>query len=132
VLINTMGAQQSSSGPSTWSIQSTDANGNAIGAPITGVDSGMYPDYGHHNEIGGFFGDVFGTIGSGASDIWNLGRDAATEVIHLPSSIIGGATDIAHEAGAAVGSVAGAATDIFSSPLILVGAGAVLLIALNK
>ena len=131
-----MGAQQS--GPSTWSIQTTDANGNAIGAPITGVDSGTYPDYGHTKEIGGFFGDVFGTIGSGVSDIWNLGKDAATEVIHLPSSIIGAGTNaintagstitgVAHEAGTAVGGVAGAATDVFSSPILLIGGAAVLL-----
>ena len=137
-----MGAQQSSSGPSTWSIQSTDANGNPIGDPITGVDSGTYPDYGHTKEIGGFFGDVFGTIGSGLEDIWSLGKDAVTEVIHLPGSIIGAGTNaintagstitgVAHEAGGAIGNVAGAATDIFSSPILLIGGAAVILIALK-
>ena len=125
-----MGAQQSSE-PSTWSIQSTDANGNPIGDPITGVDSGTYPDYGHTQEIGGFFGDVFGTIGSGFEDIWNLGKDGISEIIHLPGSIIGAGTDAIHEAGGAIGNVAGAATDIFSSPILLIGGAAVLLIALK-
>jgi hypothetical protein len=130
-----MGAQQSS-GPSTYSIQSTDAAGNAIGAPISGVDSGTYPDYGHIREIESFGTSVFGTIGSGVSDIWNLGKDAATEIIHLPRSIVDTTgstiTNVAHEAGAAVGNVAGAATDIFNSPILLIGGAAVLLIALNK
>ena len=128
-----MGAQQS--GPSTYTIQSTDSAGNAIGAPITGVDSGTYPDYGHIREIESFGSSVFGTIGSGASDLWNLGLDGATEIIHLPRSVIDTAgstiTGVAHEAGAAVGNVTGAASDIFSSPILLVGGAAVVILLLR-
>ena len=46
---------------------------------------------------------------------------------------VGGAvTGVANEAGGAVGNVTGAAKDIFSSPVLLIGGAAVLLILLSK
>ena len=123
--------------------------GPALGIPLMAMSSNPSSD-----PFSSVFGSVFGGIGdavstvfggitSGVSDVWNLGKDALTEVIRLPTAVIGAGTNaittagstitgVAHEAGGAVGNVAGAAKDIFSSPILLIGGAAVLLILLSK
>ena len=91
-------------------------------------------------------GDVFRHIAD-PFDLFGTAKELATEIIRAPVAIaheagntftggIGAVGDtvvgVAHEAGAAVGNVAGAATDIFSSPILLIGGAAVLLILLTK
>ena len=69
-------------------------------------------------------------IGAG-TNVVNTAGDTIAGVAHEAGSAVG---NVAHEAGGAITNVAGAAPamDIFSSPLLLIGGAAVLLIALSK
>ncbi len=124
--------------------------GPALGIPLMTMSSSTPSSDSFSSVFGSVFGEignavstVFGGITSGISDVWNLGKDTVNEAIHLPSAVIGAGTNaittagstitgVAHEAGGAVGNVAGAAKDIFSSPILLIGGAAVLLILLSK
>jgi phage-related protein len=123
--------------------------GPALGIPLMAMSSNPSSDP-FSSVFGSVFGGitdavstVFGGITSGISDVWNLGKDTVNEVIHLPTAVLGAGTaaigtagttitGVAHEAGGAVGNVTGAAKDIFSSPILLIGGAAVLLILLSR
>ena len=87
-------------------------------------------------SIFAFPGQVVSSIGGLAHDLITLPVGIAHEAGGAFTGGIGAVGDavtgVAHEAGGAIGNVAGAATDIFSSPIVLIGAAAVLLIILSK
>ena len=89
--------------------------------------------------IGSIFalpGQVVGAVGGLAHDLitlpTNIAQEAGSAFTGGIGALGGAVTGVAHEAGGAVGSVTGAAKDIMSSPVLLIGAGAVLLILLSK
>ena len=87
-------------------------------------------------SIFAFPGQFLGAITGVAHDVislpTNIAHEAGSAFTGGVSAVGGAATNIAHEAGGAVGNVTGAAKDIFSSPVLLIGGAAVLLILLTK
>jgi len=83
-----------------------------------------------------FPGQVVSSIGGLAHDLITLpvgiAHEAGSAFTGGVSAVGGAVTNIAHEAGGAVGNVTVAAKDIFSSPVLLIGGAAVLLILLSK
>jgi hypothetical protein len=100
------------------------------------------------------FGSVFGGIGDGFSSVFSfpgkvldtfggLGHDligAPAALAHEAGSAFTGGigavgstiTGVAAEAGGAIGNVAGAASDLLSSPVLLIGGAALVLILLSR
>jgi hypothetical protein len=106
----------------------------AFGIPLrTMALGGTSPSsvFGGLGDFGHAFRSVFDPF-----DIFGVVKDLSTEIIHAPVEIVhevGTAlTGVAHEAGGAVGNVAGAAKDLFSSPILLIGGAAVLLMLLSR
>jgi hypothetical protein len=87
-------------------------------------------------SIFAFPGQVLGAITSVAHDVitlpTNIAHEAGNAFTGGIGAVGGAATNIAHEAGGAVGNVTGAAKDIMSSPILLIGGAAVLLILLSR
>jgi hypothetical protein len=82
--------------------------------------------------IGDGFNSVFSFPGKVLDTFGGLGHD----LIQAPSQLAGAVgstiTGVAAEAGGAIGNVAGAASDLLSSPVLLIGGAAVLLILLSR
>ena len=87
-------------------------------------------------SIFSFPGQVVSSIGGLAHDLitlpTNIAHEASNTLVGGIGAVGGAVTGVAHEAGGAVGNVAGAAKDIMSSPVLLIGGAAVLLILLSK
>ena len=111
----------------------------SIGGPIGLQILDTAPSDPFGAAIGSIFAfpdQVLGAITGVTHDIitlpTNIAHEAGSAFTGGVSAVGGTVTNIAHEAGGAVGNVAGAAKDIFSSPVLLIGGAAVLLILLSK
>ena len=93
--------------------------------------------------IGDAFGSVFSFPGKVLDSFSGLGHDligAPAALAHEAGTAFAGGigavgstiTGVAHEAGTAVGGIAGAATDLLSSPVLILGGAAVLAILLSS
>jgi len=102
----------------------------ALGVPLMSTEPGR-----QDSSVFGDFGSTMRSIFD-PFDLFGAAKDLTHDVIRAPVEIVhevGTAfTGVAHEAGGAIGNVAGAAKDIFSSPVLLIGGAAVLLILLSK
>jgi len=87
-------------------------------------------------SIFAFPGQVLGAITGVTHDIITLpvgiAHEAGSAFTGGIGAVGGAVTGVAHEAGGAVGNFAGAAKDMFSSPVLLIGGAAVLLILFTK
>jgi hypothetical protein len=104
----------------TWEIQATDDAGNPIGEPIIGWDDG--------EPSPTFEGDVIDGIGKGGEAVIDWAGDIIDDIIDLPGRAIDAAGDIIDASGV----LAQGAGDLFSSPILLVGGAALLVVLLVK
>jgi len=108
--------------------------------PVTGIP---FMDTAPSDPFSAVLGSIFSFPGQVVSSIGGLAHDLITLPVGIAHeagsaftggvSAVGGAvTGVAHEAGGAVGNVAGAAKDIMSSPVLLIGGAALILILLSR
>ena len=118
--------------------------GPALGIPLMAMSSKPSSD-----PFSSVFGSVFGGVGDFGHafrsiidpfDLFGAAKDLTKDIIHAPVEIVhevgtaftGGITAVGSTVTGVAASLENTASSIFSSPVILIGGAAVLLILLSK